>query len=115
MLQPARKVGGIGERTDEGREVTFTEELCCLPKWMLKVRKPRCGLVYKRGSTIAAEDGENVILQIFQGRLPAAVFGSERNFSSKSRNSSLPHSEGKSELFSLQGRDHIYTQYPYGF
>lgn len=110
-----KESGWEWERTDEGREATFTEGFCCLPKWILEVRKPRCGLVHKRGSTIAAEDGENVILQIFQGRLPATVFGSERNFSSKRGNSCLPHSEGKSELFPLQGRDHLYTQYPYGF
>lgn len=115
VLQPARRVGWTVERTDQGRESTFTEGLCCLPKWILKVRDPRCGLEHKRGSTIAAEGGETAILQIIWGRLPAAVFGSERNFSSKRGKSCLSHSEGKSELFLLQGRNHLYTQYPYWF
>lgn len=64
----------------------------------------------KKGSTIPTEVGEIVILQIIQGRVPATVFGSERNFSRKRGKSYLPHSEGKSELFPLQGRDYLYTQ-----
>lgn len=106
MLQPARRVGWNGERTDEGRGGPFTEGLCYLPKWIRKVKEPRFGLVYKR-----AEGGEIIILQIIQGRIPAAVFGSERNFSSKRGKSCLPHSDRKSEFFPLQGRDHFYTQY----
>lgn len=94
--------GGNGKRTDGGQGLLLQEgSAVCPGGYSNKVKAS--GPVRMRGSATGAEHGEDVSLQLFQGRLSTAGFRSEANFPIKREIPILPTARGSLSVSLFKG------------